>query len=158
MVAVLNVMNVGLYGLPPRNTIAALPSTATAIGDDFRGMTQLIGYDVQHQGDQLIVDWYWQGSGQVDYPYVVFNHLLNDQGQIAAQQDDRPQRGQPLMTCWQSGELYRDQHAIQQPNMPPGKYTLEIGLYNPQTGVRVPVSNADGSTSDHITVGPLELR
>ncbi|HEY4720479.1 MAG TPA: hypothetical protein VII92_01430 [Anaerolineae bacterium] len=159
MVAVLNVMDVGLYGLPPRDTSAALPSTATAIQEDFSGMAQLIGYDVQRQSDQLIVDWYWRGSGQADHPYVVFNHLLNDQGQLTAQQDDRPQRGQPLMTCWQPGEIYRDQHVIPLgPDVMPGKYTLEMGLYNAQTGVRVPVSNADGSSGDHVAIRPLDVR
>jgi len=65
-------MRVGLYGLPPRVTLEALPSTATTLAANFDGMAQLIGYDAQTQGDHLIVDWYWRGSGQVDQPYVVF--------------------------------------------------------------------------------------
>jgi hypothetical protein len=159
MLAVLEVMRVGLYGLPPRVTTDALPSTATTLAADFGGMAQLIGYDAQPQGDRLIVDWYWRGTGQVDQPYVVFNHLLNDRNEIVAQQDDRPQHGQPLMTCWQSGEIYRDQQVLElKPDLPAGQYALEMGLYNAVTNQRVPVIETGGALTDHLEITLRELK
>ncbi len=159
MLAILEVMRVGLYGLPPRVTLEALPSTATTLAANFDGMAQLIGYDAQTQGDHLIVDWYWRGSGQVDQPYVVFNHLLNDRHDIVAQQDDRPQHGQPLMTCWQPGEIYHDQQVLDvKPDLPAGAYSLEMGLYDARTGARVPVVTADGQVADHFTIAPVDLQ
>jgi len=159
MLAVLEVMRVGLYGLPPRVTTHALPSTATTLSADFGGMVQLIGYDAQPQGDRLIVDWYWRGTGQVDQPYVVFNHLLNDRNEVVAQQDSRPQAGQPLMTCWQSGEIYHDQQVLElKPDLPVGQYALEMGLYNAVTAQRVPVTENGGALTDHLDIPLRDLK
>jgi 4-amino-4-deoxy-L-arabinose transferase-like glycosyltransferase len=153
MAAVLEVMMVGLAGLPPRATIAALPAAATEQEVDFGGMAQLIGYEAHREGQLLTIDWYWQRANQVDHPYVVFNHVLAAQGQIAAQQDSPPQAGQPLMTCWQPNEVYQDRHVIDlKPDLPPGPLVLEMGLYSPQTNQRVPVLQADGTQSDHVVI------
>lgn len=158
MVAVLNVVQVGLYGLPPRSTVAAIPSTATPTLADFKGMAQLAGYAIEPAVGRLIVEWYWRGAGPVDRPYTVFNHVLNDQRQMVGQRDERPQGGQPLMTCWQPDEIYRDRHLIDlPPDLPAGTYTVEMGLYDAQTGDRVPLTAADGSQSDHLEFGPIYL-
>jgi hypothetical protein len=153
MATLLQVMMVGLSGLPPRATIAALPAAATKQTTDFGGMAQLIGYDVARDGQRLTIDWYWQRADQIDWPYVVFNHVLDAQGQIAAQQDSPPQAGQPLMTCWQPNEIYPDRYVIDlNPDLPPGPYVLEMGLYNAQTGQRVSVLKADGTQTDHVVI------
>ena len=153
MAALLQVMVVGLSGLPPRAAIAALPETATKQAVDFNGMAQLIGYDIRRQGQQLTIDWYWRRADQIDHPYVVFNHVLDAQGQIAAQQDGPPQAGQPLMTCWQPNEVYQDQHVIElKSDAPPGPYAVELGLYNAQTNQRVPVLQSDGTQTDHVVI------
>ena len=90
---------------------------------------------------------------------MVFNHLLNDRHDIVAQQDDRPQHGQPLMTCWQPGEIYHDQQVLDvKPDLPAGAYSLEMGLYDARTGARVPVVTADGQVADHFTIAPVDLQ
>ncbi len=159
MLAVLRVMEVGLYGLPPRETIAALPGSATAAQADFGGMAQLIGYETQPDQDQLILTLYWYDLRQVDRPYVVLNHVVDANGQIVAQADGRPQAGSPLMTCWQPGEVYLDRHVIPLGSqVASGQYRLSIGLYDAQTGARVPVINAaDGTQDDHVETGPISL-
>jgi hypothetical protein len=158
MLAVLEVMSVGLYGLPPQAATEMAPATAQAMVADFGGMAELIGYDVQQTDRQMTIDWYWRRENQIDHPYVVFNHLVNAQGQIVAQQDDRPQAGQPLMTCWQPGETYTDRHTIQLPaDLPAGAYRLHMGLYNAVTGTRVPVTAATQTLIDQIEIGPLEV-
>ncbi len=158
MLAVLEVVHVGLYGLPPRATMDAMPATVQTASADFGGMAQLIGYDVQQTDRQLTIDWYWQRSNQIDHPYVVFNHLVDAQGKIVAQQDDRPQAGQPLMTCWQPNELYADRHVIELPaNLPPGAYRLQMGLYNAATSRRVPVIGSAEIATDQIEIGPLDV-
>lgn len=159
MLAVLEVMAVGLYGLPPRATTDALPSSAKTTSADFGGMARLMGYEVQQADRQMAIEWYWQRENQIDHPYVVFNHLVDTQGQIAAQQDSRPQAGQPLMTCWQPNEIYSDQHVIELPaGLPAGAYRLQMGLYNAVTGQRVPVSEPGQAAIDQIEIGPIEIR
>ena len=158
MLAILEVMRVGLYGLPPRVTMDALPSTATAAAADFGGMARLIGHDLQRTDQQVTIDWYWQRENQIDQPYVVFNHLLDAQGQIVAQQDSRPQAGQPLMTCWQPHEIYSDPQVLQLPaDLPAGVYRLQMGLYNAVTGQRVPLLESAQGANDQIEIGPIEV-
>jgi hypothetical protein len=158
MAALLQVMVVGLAGLPPRSTVTALPATAAQRVADFGGMARLIGYTLQRQDQQFTIDWYWQRGQQVDHPYVVFNHVLDAQGQIVAQQDGPPQGGQPLMTCWQPDEIYQDRHVIDLTGVPPGSYVLEMGLYNAQANQRVPVVNADGTQTDRVAIEARELK
>jgi hypothetical protein len=156
MLAVLEVIIVGLSGLPPRVTVSTLPSTALPISADLGGMARLIGYDLERHDRQLTVDWYWQRENPIDHPYVVFNHLVDAQGQIVAQQDDRPQTGQPLMTCWQPNEIYQDRHVIELPaDLPGGVYRLRMGLYNAGTGWRVPV--AGSAHADQIEIESIAV-
>ncbi len=159
MLAILQVMLTGLYGLPPRETVAAVPSHASPTQADFGGMVQLIGYDAQRDSENLNVDWYWRNTAAIDRPYVVFNHLVSADWLTYAQLDEMPQRGRPLMTCWQIEEIYRDTHTLTlPPDLPPGQYFLEMGLVDPQTGARVPVTNADGVASDHVEMPVDALR
>jgi hypothetical protein len=118
----------------------------------------LIGYKVQQSDRQLTIDWHWQRENPVDHPYVVFNHLIDAQGQIVAQKDGRPQAGQPLMTCWQPNEIYADRHVIDLPaQLPAGGYRLQMGLYNAVTGQRVPVSVSAHASLDQVELGPLQV-
>jgi 4-amino-4-deoxy-L-arabinose transferase-like glycosyltransferase len=157
MAAVLDVMSVGLYGLPPRDTVAVLPATVTPLSAEFDGMARLIGYELQPAERSVTVDWYWQRANPIDQPYVVFNHLVDEHGEILAQQDSRPQTGQPLMTCWQPGEIYRDQHVIDLASPLTEKWQVKMGLYNAVTNQRVPVASAAGTAADHIVVEPTDV-
>ena len=158
MLAVLEVMSVGLYGLPPRATTDAVPARSKTTSADFGGMARLLGYEVQQADRQMTVEWYWQREAQIDHPYVVFNHVVDSQGQIVAQQDSRPQAGQPLMTCWQSDEIYADRHVLELPaDLPAGAVRLQMGLYNAVTGQRAPVSGSGQAAVDQIEIGPIEV-
>lgn len=153
MSARLQVIQVGLYGQPPASTLSSTPADMLPVQADFDGMAELIGYQIEPAAvNQLTLDLYWKAIGQVDRPYVVFNHVLNDQGQIIAQQDSRPQNGQPLMTCWQPNELFADQHVIPiDLQTLSGNLNLELGLYDAVTGQRVPVESS-GIMADHVVL------
>ncbi len=71
-------------------------------------------------------------------PYTVFNHLLNEQGELVAQQDNWPVNGQWPPTCWQAGETVVDHYTIPLPDdLPPGVYTLLTGWYDAADGRRL---------------------
>jgi len=130
---------------------ANMPSTAAFTSADFSGV-QLQGYQLDRPApDQLAVDLYWQPRTAADYPYSIFVHATDEQGNLIGQQDTWPQ---PYMTCWQPGDTYLDRHIIPLPsdhaNLP---LRLEVGLYNGATGQRVPVT-AGGQPSDHVTLLP----
>ena len=72
--------------------------------------------------------------------------------------------GRRPTTGWRPGEVIIDAYAMPiAANAPAGVYTLEIGLYDPITGARLPVVDESGTAvADHVvletavTVTPLE--
>ncbi len=97
---------------------------------------------------------YWQADGPTLRPYTVFNHLLNEGGELAAQQDNWPAQGQWPPTCWQPGEIISDRYQIDLPaSLPPGRYTLVTGLYDARDGRRLPTIT--GKT--FVVLGEVEI-
>ncbi len=160
MIATLQVIRVGLSGSPlTRSILSSTPSNISPVQVNFGDMVDLIGYRIDRPAaDQLSLDLYWKTIRPIDQPYVVFNHVLNQRGEIIAQADGRPQGGSLLMTCWQPNETYADHYII--PLISPisaGMYTLEAGLYNAVTGSRVSESS-NGEVSDHVILAFFEIK
>ncbi len=89
---------------------------------------------------------YWQAVGPVAQDYTVFLHLLGPDGERHAQHDDPPLRGLQPMTHWQPGEVLPDRRVLELPgDLPPGRYRLEVGLYELASGHRLPVTDAAGA-------------
>jgi hypothetical protein len=85
----------------------------------------------------------------------IFIHLLDANGRIAAQ-DDR--LGVPRHT-WQPSDEFVQLHRVPIANLPPGTYTLEIGVYNRDDGVRWPAADRSGQAiGDHVPLGSIEVR
>ncbi|MCK6627081.1 MAG: DUF2723 domain-containing protein [Anaerolineae bacterium] len=98
---------------------------------------------------------YWQGLSEMDQLYFVFLHLVDAQGRLLAQQDKGPGlRGKEPTTSWLPGEVIADPIDLTLPaDLPPGQYTLRIGLYLPPTGPRLPVL----PTGDYMEIGTIEV-
>jgi hypothetical protein len=80
MLAVLEVMSVGLYGLPPRVTTDALPSTAKTMSASFAAAASIC-WDTRC--GRRIGRWrsvVLAARNQIDHPYAVFNHPLTRRG------------------------------------------------------------------------------
>ena len=127
---------------------AIVPPEIIHASAEFSGL-QLQGYQLeQTTPEQIVVDLYWRPRVPVNYPYSVFVHATDEQGQLLGQQDTWPQ---PYMTCWQPGSTYLDRHVVSlsAAHSPAGD-RLEVGLYNADTGQRVPSVDGEQS-SDHTT-------
>ena len=49
-------------------------------------------------------------------------------------------------TGWAAGEVIVDPYEIPvHPDAPPGRYVIEIGMYDPVTGERLPAFDGDGN-------------
>lgn len=95
-------------------------------------------------GESLRVDLQWQALAAPAIDYVVFVHLLLPPDAVWAQRDAMPQDGAQPTSSWAAGELVDDHYHLEIPvEAPPGLYTVEIGLYNPDTGERLPVGLSD---------------
>ena len=105
---------------------------------------QLDGYDIAPSdlsaGDPIQLTLFWQALQPPGQSYVVFVHLLDNQGRLVAQVDQQPLKGQWPTQLWQSGHKLADRYtlALNSP-LPPGDYTLAVGLYEADTLQRLPV-------------------
>jgi hypothetical protein len=104
----------------------------TSLGD---GIT-LAAFDLQVAG-QLNLTLYWETAVRPDVPYTVFLHLVDTSSTIVAQQDVMPQADHLPTTCWQPNTVIADEHTLDISTLAEGNYTLQAGLYDQGTGVRL---------------------
>jgi len=112
-----------------------------------RGIS-LRGYDLPRRilspGDALALTLHWQTNRPLQNNYTVFVHLLNRQGERIAQRDSWPANGQAPTAAWLPDQPISDSHQITlPPNLPPGGYRLAVGLYNGETGERIPLQTGE---------------
>ena len=99
----------------------------------------------------------WGATATADKRYTVFVHLVDDKGGIGGQIDREPVDGHRPTNGWVAGEFLRDEYVVTLATDAPRRaYQVEVGLYDARSGARVPVTLADGSTSDHIVVGAVQ--
>ncbi|MDW8071271.1 MAG: glycosyltransferase family 39 protein [Anaerolineae bacterium] len=116
----------------------------------FGAYARLLGYElnlpeVVSPGTNLELVLYWQALQPSPQRYSVFVHLIDAQDRIFGQHDQEPGGGQFPTTSWVSGEYLVDHYQVPvHPGTPPGMYRLEVGLYDPLSGQRLEVRDADG--------------
>ncbi len=126
----------------------------------FDDTAQIVGVKVftpPEPSGELTLWVYWQPINPSAAPLKAFVHLTGapvpSGGSLWSQDDQFPQNGRISTTDWSADTVYRDVYSLPTQSLPPGEYTLTIGLYNPETDARVML--ADGS--DHYTIGALSL-
>ena len=85
----------------------------------------------------------WQADAETAVSYRVFVHLLDETGQLVAQSDGEPANWSRPTTGWLPGEIILDEHNLPLENVPSGSYQLHIGLYDPDTGIRLSLANGE---------------
>ena len=79
----------------------------------------------------------------------MFTQLLDHSGRVAAQHDGPPQGGARPTSSLIPGEIVADDHLLAEAAvLPPGRYRLIAGLYDPATGQRL--AGPDGATFVHL--------
>jgi uncharacterized membrane protein len=131
----------------PWPLITELPAVPRPRQADFGqpAVIRLLGYDVSPwetgPGDKLELTLFWQSlTGEMTGSYSVFVHLLDENGEIVAQADGLPLSGFRPTTSWRKDEALVDGHSLSIPAEAAGPYRLWIGFYDPESGLRLPVS------------------
>jgi hypothetical protein len=103
---------------------------------------------------------YWQALSALPQDLTVFLQLLDDSGQLVWQVDRYPVDGFRPTSSWAVGEIIVDRYGWQlPPELPPGEYRLIAGLYDWQTGQRVPVFDSHGAPlGDYVVLDVLSNR
>ena len=114
---------------------------STPYAANFGQIVELVGYDLDIgrscPGGEIVLTLYWRRKGlPIPENYKVFAHLEKDK--LWAQADDVPGCAAWPTTNWREGEIVVDRHIIElEPDVPPGEYSLSIGLYEPNRGTRL---------------------
>ena len=109
-----------------------------------------MGYDLAAQtvkaGEPLALTLYWQATGPLgDAPLTVFTHLLDASGRLIAQHDSPPAEAQRPTPGWTTDETVIDAHRLTFTDPAyTGDAVLEVGLYDPVTGARLPTPDGTG--------------
>jgi hypothetical protein len=108
----------------------------------FGAGVELIGYDLPEAvltpGASLEITLHWHALETPDRNYDTFVHLTDSSGTIVAQDNGPPAGGEAPTLGWLPGEYVTDTHRLELPaGLPEGDYHLEVGLYDPATGVRL---------------------
>jgi mannosyltransferase len=135
-------------------TLRDRPARFTAPNGDVIRLTRFWLRPISTAGDWVYALLEWQVDQTPAANYKVFVHVLNTTGAIVAQQDKLTLSDLLPTSTWTPGTPLRDPYAMIAPaDLPAGDYQVRIGLYAPDTGIRL---QTDGG--DMIDLGTLTVR
>jgi hypothetical protein len=141
----------------------SIPSMEYRLNTNFGARATLLGYDLEPEtsrpGETLRLTLYWRAERVMTRSYAVFTHLLDAESHVVAQHDGLPVEWSRPTTGWLPGEVIADVHFLDlKADVPPGEYLLEVGLYNAETNVRLPVLDMAGQiVEDRTLLAPVSV-
>ncbi len=136
------------YGYMPEfvpNT--EVPPDAVAVDTRFGadGHIALLAYQLppleRGREGRIVLFWQRMSDQPIAVAYKGFVHVATDESDQTriAQHDEMPMRSQFPTTCWQQGQVVRDEMPLYvSPEVLPGAYPVFVGLYDYWTGQRPP--------------------
>jgi hypothetical protein len=110
----------------------AMTRAETLFGDSIA----LVGFTLDPgPTTRLRLVWHMRAA-ELRTDYTVFVHVRDEAGQNVAQADAAPRAGAHPTSLWLAGEYIEDDYAF---DLAPGSYALVVGLYDAETGERLPV-------------------
>lgn len=125
----------------------------------------LVGFDLDAQSvDQgettsSSLTLYWHALRRIDTSYKFFIHVIDpSSGEPQAQIDYLPGNWSYPTDWWEEGEYISDNVILPLNDLPDGSFDLRLGIYDPDTGERLTVSNTDGTAvpDQAVTLTSLE--
>jgi len=128
------------------------------------GKATFLGYDLEAEQikleDTIHLTLYWRAKVKMETSYTVFTHLLGKDNTLWGQKDGIPMKGRHPTTQWKGGEVIGDEYDIAlKEGIPKGRYRLEVGMYDLETGERLPVFDENGTRmpQDRILLGAVKV-
>jgi len=142
-------LDLGTVRIQERPRTFKLPRVGHPLRADLGDEVRFLGYDLKSDhvppGGFVELTLYWQAQRALDVNYTVFTQVLDANYQAAGQWDNWPRQNAYPTRLWAAGEIVDDSYRIPiDPHAPPGEYTIVVGMYNAETGERLPVTLADG--------------
>ena len=136
----------GGFSLLPRQPVDA------SFGD---GSMRLTGYHLQGSaapGQRLTVILWWELHALPPAPWRVFVHLLTgpDLNTLVAQSTKAPLNDHYPFSVWTPGLAMQDLYTMDLPQDAPASLQLAVGLYDPKTDERLPVTQNGQPVGDRL--------
>jgi hypothetical protein len=156
----------------PYYTGAPAPQPATLSDARFGEQLFLLGFTlkattpegpgVYRAGGVLPLSLFFDVAEPLNTDYSLFLHLCQDCDiPPAAGEDGPPLEGYLPTSTWLPGKPARDDRAITLPaDLPPGEYTLLLGIYDPSDPTpagRLPVSGSSALSDGRLVLGTVEV-
>ncbi len=135
--------------------LAAPPPPETAPLARFGDSLELVtAQTIEQPQGGVLVRLRWHAAAMVPRNYTVFVHYLRD-GELLAQADGPPASGYLPTAIWRTGDVIDDDHYVEIDNPLPGRDTLRIGLWQPQSGEVLPLVDQAGSSVGEWIIIPV---
>jgi hypothetical protein len=145
--------------LPPHAEAPLPAGLAPAPASVFAEQVALLGHQLQPQAGGVAVTLYWQTQRLPAADYAVFAHLIQGDA-IVAQYDGSPGGSAAPTGGWLPGQRFSTQVTL----VPPagvrlgGVYQVRVGLYDPVSGARLAVQDAQGGlVGDSVVLGEITI-
>lgn len=139
----------------PAKILIKHPNITHKTSGIYGNIIQFMGYNLDRttveKGEPLKVTYFWKSLDKIDINYTIFVHFINENGEIAFQQDHEPAYGIYPTTSWNTGEIIKEEYEI---DTLEGNYRIQIGLYDTKTGTRIQLS--DGA--DSMIIGSINIK
>jgi hypothetical protein len=137
--------------------IYALAAPSVGAGENSRRVN--FGGQIEFHGIKLRTLLDWPPAFEVAYSWHcvqrpannlrIFVHITDTAGRTVYQQDHWPQAGRSPTTRWSPGQDVAERYVVVLPaGLPPGKYQVQLGWMNPETGLRLHIENPESSDRD----------
>ncbi|MDX1686389.1 MAG: hypothetical protein R3248_00265, partial [Candidatus Promineifilaceae bacterium] len=116
--------------------------TLAEIGDGIDLVRAQLGAQEAEPGQSVVVELAWRVTQDIETDLTTFVHLGEAGQPPLATGDSPPLQGDYPTSRWQAGEvIVSDEYTLPIPDdLPPGRYAVFVGLYDPQTSQRLPVT------------------
>ncbi len=106
----------------------------------------------------ILVAMNWSTRTPVGDSFVVFTHVLNQSDALIAQYDSVPRRGLLPLTEWEEDDLIHERFALRLPDdLPEGTYRVVTGLYFPESGIRLSITDGDNLGASAVVLDTFEI-
>ena len=109
--------------------------------------------DSAEAGGTLPLDFWWQTGADVSGDFSQFVHLIQAGGEDYFGYDGPPFGGSFPTADWPAGMQAVDHWQVPLPDdLPPGEYEVHTGMYSPNTGERLAVTDAEGAAVQDFSI------
>lgn len=153
---------VGSIAVRPGSTPVATAAPQHPVSFSLDRKIVLSGFDLSashlEPGATVSLTLHWRDIAPVDGDYTVFVHILNSSEKVVAQHDQPPAGGRRPTSAWLPGDTILDHYTLVLPvGMPAGTYAIEVGMYSPNTGERLPITQNGKAIGDRIILAHLQV-